>query len=190
MKQFISCICDDNLNELIISGQPTAEQLAEAWANIFLEYCDLAELAEVRYKALLRHDTEILKAQIETAKSCIQGIRICIENNIAPLPGFISALNYAGFEHEYLPETIEKDIARVEAELIPMEIRLEGKVIELNILSDNSTQSDKVERKYFHTIFLRLNTYFKHEAVNMQSTVQEYCAALRDYVAAAKESVK
>jgi len=192
MKQFIACICDDDLSQLVVSGVPTAEQLAEAWAQLFLEYCDLAEHTEVKYKALLQQDIAIMEAQIETANSCVTCIRACIEHGLPIRPGFITALEQSGFENDYDLEDTEallKSLKRVDAQVIPIKIRLKAKRQEYEVLMENSTQTDKVDRKYFHTIFLRLNTYFKHEAVNMQSTVQQYCAALRDYVAAAKESI-
>lgn len=191
MKQFIACICDNDLKQLVSEGEATAEQLAEAWAQLFLEYCDLAEHTEVRYKIRLQAETMLYAEKIKVAESCIEYLTVannCRENiKNLKTAGFIDCLHNLGFEQELNfndEKQFIKDLARISAELIPIKIRLKVKQEELASINNGTTSSDVVERKYFTTIFTRINNYAKREAVNMQTTVEMYCAALRDYVSA------
>lgn len=191
MKQFIACICDSDFNQLLIEGEATAEQLAEAWASLFLEYCDLAEHTEVRYKIRLQAETILFKAKIDTAESCIEYLRTANNCRInipnVRIAGFIKCLQDLGFEKDFDftdEKQFVKDLDRVAAELIPIKIRYEIKKQELESISEGSATNEQVERKYFTTVFTRINNYCKREAVNMQTTVEMYCAALRDYVSA------
>lgn len=196
MKQFIACIVDSDFNQLVVSGEPTAEQLMEAWANLFLEYCDLAGHTEVRYRTRLNAEVIAYRAKINAAEACIEHLRVAdeVRANIpnVPVNGFIECLKTIGFEDFDLNPNDRaqflKDLNRIEAELRPDKIRLHAKEIELNEIQKGSTDNEAVERKYFTTIFTRINNYSKREAVNMQTTVEMYCASLRDYVDAIEES--
>jgi hypothetical protein len=195
MKQFIGCICDNDLRQLVTDGEASAEQIAEAWASLFLEYCDLANHTEVRYKLRLEMEVSYLKSFITFTESCIEYLKVADEarHNMpnVKIQGFIDGLHAAGWEHDLNPSDRDqylKDLLRIEAELRPHKLRLVAKQSELDEIKKGSIENEAVERKYFTTIFTRINNYCKREAVNMQTTVEMYCAALRDYVSAIEES--
>jgi hypothetical protein len=195
MEKFVACICENDINQLVVEGNPTAEELFEAWGQLFLEYCDLAEHTEVRYKFRLKMEVTCMKARIETAEACVHYLRVANDCRATmpntPRNGFIQCLKDIGFDYEldFNDEgQFMKDLRRIEAELMPEGLRLKAKEMEMESIQNSSTDSEAVERKYFITIFNRINNYCKREAVNMQTTVEMYCASLRDYVAALETS--
>lgn len=189
MKQFVACICDNDLSQLVVQGSATAEQLAEAWTNLFLEYCDLAEQPEVRYSVRLQCEVSYYRTKIEVTEAALEFLKVADEARVnipnAPVHIYINLLKDIGFEQDLDWQDRQqflKDLARIEAELRPDKLRLMSKEVELAAIKDGSTNNEQVERKYFTTVFTRINNYCKREAVNMQTTVEMYCAALRDYV--------
>lgn len=184
MEQFISCIVDSDLSELVVSGEPIAEDLAIAWANIFYEYCDLIGTSEVNLKSRLLMEYIQLEKVVVFSTGWVKILRISYSKNI------VNALKHVGFDYDFDIEDSErflKDLKRVESELISMRLRVKLKKIEIDSLQDKDSTKTNVDRKYFKTIFFRINNYAKREAVNGQTTVEDYCAALRDYVEYTKQ---
>jgi hypothetical protein len=176
MGQFIACLCDDDLSQLIISGEPTALEIAQAWANLFFEYCELAEDAETAYRVRLDAQLTLDRKKEELGQGWV---RLLEQRYSAKLA---EALQMIGFEYELNPEDPEQfksDIRRINGELGYLRLTIKIKEAEWRALKEKQSTTDTVDRKYFSTIFFAINNYAKREAVNMQTTVENYCAGLR-----------
>lgn len=183
MKQFKACMCHSDLQQLVVSGTPTAEQLAEAWATLFYEYCDLVEATETIYRAMLFHEIEIYKKHNILVAEWVKIMQLQYSPTIA------AAVKEIGFDYDLDPtdpEQYQSELTRILSELAYHRMQLKIKEAEYaNIVANQSTH-DSVDEKYFSTIFFRINNYAKREAVNGLTTVEDYCAALKDYVAYCK----
>ena len=165
---------DSDLQKLCVSGEATAEQLAQAWAALFYEYCDLVEASEAKNKINKLTEITLLSQKITLAKSWLAILEVMPSDNLS------KAMQIIGFDF-YFKENIANDIARCRAMLSSLNLDLQLKQDYYQAVFSKSTTVDSVDRKYFATVFTRLNSYYKYNAVNMQSTVEMYCAALRDY---------
>jgi hypothetical protein len=176
MSQFIACLCDDDLSQLIVSGEPTALQIAEAWSNLFFEYCELAEDAETTYRVRLESQLNLDKVKEEHGKEWAK----MLEKRYSPK--LAEALRMIGFDYELNPDDPEQykaDIHRIKGECGFLRLTIQLKQAEWEALMQKQSTQDSVDRKYFSTIFFAINNYAKREAVNLQSTVENYCAGLR-----------
>ena len=179
MDKFIKCICDNDLSQLITEGAAEAEQLAQAWTTLFLEYCDLAEAHEARYKIILEGKIFLYTRKNDICQSWITLITYRPSTEITKALQMFYDYNLdPADEKQY-----KKDIAQINSELRAERFDIKVKQAEFDNIKQNSTTSDVVDRKYFTTVFTRINNYCKREAVNMQTTVEMYCAALRDFSA-------
>jgi hypothetical protein len=179
MEKFVRCICDNDLNQLVVEGEANANQLAEAWANLFLEYCDLSEAHETKYRLRLQAEIHIYKRKNEICQAWIDILMVKPSINI------IESLKIVGYDYDFDindPVQFMYDLKQVEADLRAERFDIKVKEAEYSSIMNATQTSDTVDRKYFTTIFTRINNYSKREAVNMQTTVEMYCASLRDFV--------
>jgi hypothetical protein len=179
MGQLEDCICDNNLSTLVVSGEPSALQLAEAWSSIFFEYCELAEDSETRYRVLLDAQLTLDKKKEELGQGWATLLKHKYSEDIA------EALRIIGFEFELNPndpEQYQADLKRINGELGYLRLTIKIKEAQWTALMDKQSTHDTVDRKYFSTIYFAINNYAKREAVNRQTIVADYCAALRAFV--------
>lgn len=180
MYKFIDCMCNNNLTQLVVSGEPSPEQLAEAWTELFFEYCDLIEATETKYRVRLVSEISLNEQKIELVSNWVKILEISY------MPKLVSALHILDINYELDPrdsEQYQKDLKRIHAELNLSRLELRIKKAEYAaIISNQSTTQSSVDEKYFKTMFFRINNYAKREAVNGMTTVQDYCVALKDYV--------
>jgi hypothetical protein len=177
MKQFKACMVYDDLRALVVSGEPTALELSEAWTKLFYEYCDLAEEAEVLFRTKLMVGLKLDKIKESLASEWIE-LLSRIHSDI-----ICAAIREIGFDFELNPEDpaqYKSDITRIKAELAFLRLSIQVKEVQYEAVNKSST-SESVDEKYFATIYQALNAYAKYEAVNDQTSVEMYCAALRAY---------
>lgn len=183
MKQFKACICHSDLQQLVVSGQPKAEEIAEAWASLFYEYCDLIEATETIYKAMLAHEIQIYKKHNTLAAEWVKIMQL------EYTPALAAAIKELGFDYDLDPTDAaeyQSQLLRINNELSFHRMTVKMKEAEYAAILENQSTHDTIDEKYFSTIFFRINNYAKREAVNGLTTVEDYCAALKDYVAYCK----
>lgn len=181
MDKFIACMCKDDLSVLVAEGEATAEQLAEAWINLFYDYCDEAEASETIYRTKLITEITLLKQRNNLVLGWVKILQL---QYIQSLADGLRTLGYDFEMNPQDPEQYEADLKRITHEVNFSKLQVRIKEAEHESILENQSTKDSVDEKYFSTIFFRINNYAKREAVNGQTTVQNYCAALRDFVAA------
>ena len=179
MKQFKQCICHSNFSVLVVQGTAGPVELAEAWATLFYEYCDLIEATEVLYRTRLMAEIACYKRRNDLVMNWTKLLAVQYFPNVA------AAIKILGFEFELNPEDPEQyqaDLSRIQSEINYSKLLVRIKEVEYASIIENISTQDSVEEKYFRTIFFRINNYAKREAVNDMTSVEDYCAALKDYV--------
>lgn len=179
MEVFMQCMCDNNLHSLVVSGEATPEQIADAWFTLFYEYCDLIEAYETKFRTRLIMQLKVNKLKLDFCRSALKVIKVY------PSHQLIACLKHIGYDFDFdanNQKQFTNDIVRCEAELASLSFDIKVKEAELELLQNKQSTKDSVDRKYFHTLFFRINNYCKREAVNGQSTVTQYCVALKDYI--------
>ena len=187
MGQFRQCLEHNNISALIVEGEPTAEQLAEAWAALFLEYCDLSEAHETTYRVRLYCKIEVYKVKLDICQSWVDLIAIRPSEKINEA---LRNLDYHFDLDPSNPEQYKADIARINAELRSLRFDIKVMEVEYAAIQKSPTIDDAVDVKYFSTIYTRINNYYKYNAVNDQTKVEMYCALLREFVGVVEEPTK
>ena len=190
MQDFITCICDGDFSVLNPGGGATQQQLDDAWETLFYEYQDLTENGSLPYNVKLlagiRRDENI----IECGTAWIEAIRMGFTENCP------AALRKIGFDLPFDitdPDSLNDDLASVEGDLRFLSLDLKMRKAELQSINENekkTSSKEVVERKYFEQIFQAINNYRKWNAVNEQSTVLQFCVALKSFHDAVKASQK
>lgn len=179
MKQFIACMCDNDLGQLVISGNATAEQLAETWTNLFYEYCDLVEATETRYRTRLLAEILLLKKKEEFARGW--ATILLLNYN----PNLVTALKTIDFEYDLDindPDQYQSDLHNIIADCNAMRFNLRIKEAEFKAIAERQSTTDSINRKYFSTLIFNINRYTKaNPPITMQTSVEDYCVALKAY---------
>ncbi|MBK7885469.1 MAG: hypothetical protein IPJ81_18015 [Chitinophagaceae bacterium] len=181
MEKFIACMCENDYNQLIVSGEPTPEELTEAWTSLVYEFCDLSDAKEAKYKAILASEIKLEKMKIKLAQCWFNILSVCY------FPQVVTALKEIGFEDFDLnPDDVDQyqnDFIHITGELNLLRMQIKIKEAEYASLQEAHVKHQAMDSKSFDVMFFRINNYAKREAVNEQTTVQKYCTALRDYLA-------
>lgn len=170
MDKFIACICRNEYEVLLVSGKATASQLAEAWASLFYEYVDLIGAEETKHRVRLAAEINLLDTRIKIIESWLKIIEVSWSKNI------VEALNKLGYSLSY--ENAQSDIASIRGDVRADRLNLKVKKLEFDSLDQSG---DTIDEAYFRKVFFRINNYARREAVNGQTSVQDYCVALKDF---------
>jgi hypothetical protein len=183
LDKFISALCDQDFNALVISGNPSQEELSQAWDEIFLDYLDLNGDNDARMDITLAKDIAILSARLQQIETCLFFLQVFHVQEVADI------LTDIGFEDVSLdPSDLEQyfenlNIIRLRSKEIKIDIEL--KEIELTELreSKKKTPAKRADRSSFLNILSRIATY-KHTAVIRASeiSVAEFCAMFAEYL--------
>lgn len=179
MQQFIACICDNDLGQLIVSGTPKAEELAEAWTNLFYEYCDLIEASETKFRTRLMADILLLKKKEELARGWVTVLMVHY------VPELVIALQTIDFEYEMNPNDPEQylqDLHNIIADLNALRFNIRIKEADLKGIIEKQSTVDSVDRKYFTKLIFNINRYTRaNPPITLQTSVEDYCVALKAF---------
>jgi hypothetical protein len=78
LNRYKDCLLNENLSALIISGQPTGQQLTEAWGKISQEYADAMGDHEYKLYLKLFKDVHLINATIEQVKICVTQLEVVL----------------------------------------------------------------------------------------------------------------
>lgn len=181
-NKFVDCICDENLQPLIISGYPTHSQLQVAWTNIIQQYTEaIGNLEFSIYKKLysvvselsLKYDQIICLCGKEGILKVAYSRYLCNELN---------KLVNASFTFDYKDwDSYQMELARCEKRGAAIKIQLDLKLLQLYAIKKKSEGVDeKQDRAYYISIMIQLSNYAKF-IIPETITLFEYCQRLKQY---------
>lgn len=177
MGKFKACLCDGDLGVLRVSGAPTPLQLLEAWQSLFLEYCDLTDNPKLKEQLLAPLKLQLDKRLCEVVSAWVKIAKVYKSEEICKC---LSELYPVHFDMED-DLAYRGALAEIQAELINLGFDIRVREAELAARAKTDKDKKKIDRKYFATIFFRINNYAKREAVNDQTFVTDYVVALKCY---------
>jgi hypothetical protein len=187
LDKFIRCLVDGDLSALIIRGNPSLPDLAEAWANIYAEYLDLNDDNETAYILLLQRDIALEQLAIIEVSTALNFLATAILDKHEHFfhPSLIDVLRRHDIDfpfdlknREEYAQSIEFTLNRINS----MQHLLEVKVKELDsYMADKSNNT--IDALYFDRTLVRL-ARFRHCAVIRASeiTVKEFVLMLKDFL--------
>jgi hypothetical protein len=180
LSAYIQCQVTGDLSSLIIEGEPTKEQLQDAWRNICREFFDLSEDKQVSYEVNLLAQIEELNIKIITIQQIVevlQGYEI---------PQLIEILRSFGYNFPFNCDNEEQylaDLKRVLNRAKKLVIELNEKQSQLNTIQKSKEPSQEVTIKYYDKILAILSQHMKYHMDENVITVSRYAAALNLYIA-------
>lgn len=171
---FIQVIVTNSLTPLIRKGNPTDKQLAEAWNNIFTEYCDIYTSTNQTYVLQLQREI----AHIATK---LQVIQICIDRlTISYYEPAIAELREYGFDYPYTPDTMLEDLQNTVAEaqyLVVQKGVKEGEYAKY--LAENA--KEEVKETDYDDILSELGKFQGYHLRSKDLSVREYVSIFNRY---------
>lgn len=174
---FIDCMVDDKIHSLVISGNPTPEELQDAWADILMEYNEV--MADNEGKLFFSLHKQILQKEIELRM--IDHALFVLKSEY--IPRLVDTLNKLFSSGILLDPTDQDDyhnklqiFRNLKASIL---MNRDMKRIQYEaIQAKRSQSSQRPDRRYFQTILLNLSDYVKYE-VDENISVFTFCERFR-----------
>lgn len=172
LSRFIDTIVDNNLHALVITGNPTEDQLHAAWHDINSQYADA--IGDAEYKLYLS-----LYKEITVHTLTLQAINACIETlKMFPHVELFDQLN------ELLKTDFKFDFKDQEKYSLTLKIcasRSKGILMQLDLkkaqfdgIIKKFSESKAPNREYFQSVLITLSDHAKYPILD-SITVFEFC---------------
>lgn len=132
LDEFIDCFCNENYKRLIRSGDPTNEEVLEAWSILYAEYCEIS--GGMRYEYIFNLSQDIYRLSIK-----LEMVNRIISLGEKEVLSFLKLLKYNG------------TIKNIEAEIKRQNIVLKEKKAELSRIKGD-TGEKMTERDFIKWI--------------------------------------
>lgn len=171
---FIQVITTNSLQPLIIKGNPTDQQLATAWSDIFAEYCDIYQSKNQTYVLHLQREIAHLTYKLQVIQVCIDRLIISYyEPAIAELRDY-------GFNYEYTPDTMLEDLQSTIAEAQYLVVQKGVKEGEYKKYIEANAESEVKETDY-DDILGELGKFQGYHIRSKDLSVREYVSIFNRY---------
>lgn len=180
LHKFIEAIVDGNLYSLIIAGQPTQEQLQEAWANILQQYTEASGNAEYKMYVFNIKQIALLTIKLNCIQWLVNVLRtdyhepMCKELNTLSNTQFV--FNPSNQENYQL--NLNRCLNRSKSLKIRIDMLAHQK---LAFEQKNDTASGKPTKEYYQSILITLSDFAKYPIHESSITVWEFCERMNRY---------
>lgn len=179
LNRFIDCLVDKNIYALVITGNPTIEELYAAWTEIQSEYADAIENNEYRLYVTLVKEVVILSTTIEQINCLVGALEYMYHEEL------LSRLNKLLNTSIVLdPADQVKYTAALKGCIMrskSLKIKLDLQEIQLQGIQAKMEQPGKQpDRGYFHSILVTLSDHAKYH-ISDNITVFEYCDRVKRF---------
>lgn len=173
---FIKIVITGDLTYL---GDGTPEQLQEAWANIFMEYCDIFPSKNSIYVCQLTSEIEHLRTKLEVIQAIIDAL------SIQYIPDLVLELIDYGFNYPFTPETMLEDLQGVIAESKMFVVQKGVKEGEYKRFLE-SQKGDPAKESDYDEILSELSKFQGYHLKSKDLSVSEFVAIFNRYNKQAK----
>jgi hypothetical protein len=179
LDKFISCICEQKLECLVIEGSPPQSELLECWANLYSQYLDASEDSETLYIFQLQKEILLLRQKISEVENCIYFLSIIYHQ------GLVDIIRRNGFAVKLNPQNqtqYQSDINKIKGRLALLKLNLENKEHELDSYR-KGRQAETIDKMYFNKILARLAVYKRVVVIRTKEIMTlEFVYMLKDYL--------
>lgn len=171
---FIQVIVTNSLTPLIRNGNPTDQQLAEAWNNIFTEYCDIYTSTNQTYVLQIQREIRYIESKLDIIQICIDRLKISYYEPA------IAELREYGFDYPYTPDTMFEDLQNTVAEaqyLVVQKGVKEGEYAKY--LAENA--KEEVKETDYDDILSELSKFQGYHLRSKDLSVREYVSIFNRY---------
>jgi len=181
LSKFIDVTVDDNLYALVITGQPSMEQLQLAWAQINQEYADVMGDNEHRMYISVYRDIKVLETTLKLIHWLVEQMR---EVYYVEFANRLNALLNTRFKFDHTrPEQYFNELTRCINRSKGYKIDLDLKLAQFEVIQKNRKEQgegEKPSREYYQAILITLSDHVKYP-VGDSITVFEFCDRVRRF---------
>lgn len=177
LRVYVDLICNDNLKALIISGEPSEDELEEAKLQLVAEFNELC--GDGRQSAYINKYREIM-----LYKSQILGLTVCARLlSKWEYDNVFEYLNQTGLTVKKVPDSEAEWIRlgrRIESRIKMLRVKIKEAIKQCNNLAGRSENGSKPTLKDFNDQLVQIskNAGFR---LTMDITLLEYAGYLKDY---------
>jgi hypothetical protein len=187
LNKFVEVLIDKNYFALVITGQPTPEDLQTAWDEIMNQYSDVMMDGEGKFHFNLLKEVELLKLDIQKVNICLQILEAEIN-----LPGIVTPdkryakdlnkLSNSNFQFDHSkPHQFRNDLKRATNRSKHLLLLLGVKEKNLEAINTKTnTIISKPTKEYFYSILNTLSMFTKFQ-LSDSITVFSFCDWIRKY---------
>lgn len=181
LGKFIDIFCDGNLKALIISGEPSPFDLADAWEAILNQYVDIIGSTESKHLIMLQRQVLLLKAKISLVDTAV---KVLSERWSQVTADELMKLGYKVNE-----KTLERDLIMVIDRSKKFIVELDMKAKDFEKMNKTVSTKQK-DRSDFEREIARISHYMRFRIDKNQVTVSEYASYYSEYVNAQENGTR
>lgn len=175
--RFIRCICDNDLQQLVIEGEATEDELVDGWQVLYQEYIELSGNTATDYQATLTSEIAQLFYKYTSITEAVELSRKYRYDEI------ILMLKKEGYNFQFNhndPVSYHKDLDRVLNRAKSLLVQKEQKEAQLAKLQEGQ-QGEKISRIHFDNRLNALSIHYKHHINEHDISVGRYVGLLNQY---------
>jgi hypothetical protein len=184
LDRFIRVMIDGDLSALIISGKPTDGQLAEAWANMYIEYLELNKSNDTAYINNIERDISLLADELNRVSDALVFLYSPAITHIDQdvLQSFSKTLSKYGYKIDFSVDskTYLKQLKVIENRKSSRELEYTRKMAEYNeYMKDKENMT--IDRSYFNRMLNRLGKHYNCFIEDSKITVARFVDMIQQY---------
>jgi hypothetical protein len=174
MSDFIKCAIDKDYSSLIKSGQPTDEQINEAWISLISQFQVIMKSKDAKKHVTLVSKIESLNTKILTVTMLVAALQAGYDAEV------VAELKEWGFYAEYSPETIAKDLEIVIRKLGNFKTQLA--IAQANYDDQNKEAPEAPTKEGYMSILIKINKHMQQHYRFDKITAMEFASMFSDMV--------
>lgn len=179
LHNFIQCLIKSDLTQLVISGKPAQEDLAEAWANIYSKYLDINYENETVYILQLHKEITLLNCHVLEVETSLYFLSMMYNADL------VRILRNNGYKDKFESEDPIQYLPILEGirgKLALKKLTLQSKEDEYKqYIKDR--ENDQIDDKYFIVMLMRLAKYQGVAVIRAKDiSVNEFVVLLKEFL--------
>jgi len=187
VEQFIACKFDNNIKALVLTGEPTEQQLAEAWDNIETEFIDLSgtmikELDIMKQIKVLECDIQAINCFLFVQEEWVKQFGMPHMENMAVLnKDYRAGLKWDVTRPD--PNAFIKQLQNFKVSVSNKTVKLKEKQKELDKLKAEQIKKPTVNnsKKVFLSTMNEIGKFNGYHLDKKKIMVDEYAVMINDY---------
>lgn len=179
LNKFIEVSTTGNVSALVISGEPSEEELSSAWGRIMEQYGEAIGDHEATMRINLYKDIYRLQLKINQIALIVSLLRsYYVPKMVTELNRLlVSTLVFDVNKREEYDRRLQTALNKSKA----FKIQLDMKVMQYESLKKGKDEEGGVSKEYFQSILITLSDHAKYPILDTIITVFEFCERIKRF---------
>ncbi len=181
--KFIEVVCDDNLHALVITGNPTIEQLVTAWEEMYEQFTQEIGGGEAKMFSNIYREYTSLKVKYDQTLMLIDALDQFRHNSQdAPCREFAADLNRimrTSYSFDHTQPDYDKNLKACRTRSGSMLVNLQMKEATFTAMQQKQSAGAIMDQGYFIGVLIALSDHAKFNITD-RITVYEYCTRIKN----------